>query len=278
MWEDATEGASVNGRYVVGIDGSTPSDAALAWATARAQRESAPLVLAHVRDPEAGMMGIDFARDEETRSAALLHDRLERLAGSGFEVSMVILEGSVPWALAQAVTPDDVVVVGTHKIGFLHGRVLGSRSVQIAATVPASVAVIPEVDLRFRRGVVVGVDRGETAAAVARAAAEEADARGEELVIIQALRTQGVPRADLPVGIAAAAARDAFPSLVIRSRVSGRPAAEALLDASRDKALLVLGPGSTDPSRSPIGSVTHDIVVNVNAPVLIARPRANSRV
>ena len=48
------------------------------------------------------------------------------------------------------------MVVGTHKIGFLHGRVLGSRSVQITSTVPCSVAVIPEVDLRFRRGVVGG--------------------------------------------------------------------------------------------------------------------------
>jgi nucleotide-binding universal stress UspA family protein len=53
--------------------------------------------------------------------------------------------------------------------------------------------------------------------------------------------------------------------------VSGRPPAEALLDAARDKALLVLGPGSTGPVRSPIGSVTHDVLLNVNAPVLVAR-------
>lgn len=263
----------MDGRYVVGIDGSTPSDAALKWATERARRDGAPLVLAHVRDPEAGMMGLDFAREETARATEILHDRLEQLVGSGIEVSMLMLEGPLAWALAEAVTPEDVVVVGTHKIGFLHGRVLGSRSVQVAVTVPTTVAVIPEVDLRFRRGVVVGVDRVETAAATARAAAQEADARGEELVVIQSLRATDAPRADLPVGIAAAAAREAFPSLVIRSRVSGRPAAEALLDASRDKALLVLGPGSTGPGRSPIGSVTHDVVLNVNAPVLIARPQ-----
>jgi nucleotide-binding universal stress UspA family protein len=68
------------------------------------------------------------------------------------------------------------------------------------------------------------------------------------------------------------AARERRPSLVIRTRQSTRGAAEALLDAARDKALLVLGPGSQDPDRSPIGSVLHSVLLNVNAPVIVARP------
>jgi len=262
----------MDGRYIVGVDGSSPSDAAVAWAVQRARRDGAPIVLAHVRDPEAGMMGEDFARDEERRGTDILRGVLDGLVGSGLAVSMVVLDGPLPWALAQAVTVHDVVVVGTHKIGFLHGRVLGSRSVQVAATVPCTVTVVPEVDLRFRRGVVAGIDREETAAAIARAAAAEADARGEELVIVQSVRKTRIPRSELPLATAVAAARAAYPSLQIRSRVSERPPAEALLDAARDKALLVLGPGSTDAARSPIGSVLHDVLLNVNAPVLVARP------
>ncbi|HEX7834774.1 MAG TPA: hypothetical protein VF479_04815, partial [Pseudolysinimonas sp.] len=117
-----------------------------------------------------------------------------------------------------------------------------------------------------------GVDRLDSAAEIGRVAAAEANARGEDLVVIQAEHPAGGTRQDLPVTVAVAAAREAFPSLVIRSRVSARQAAEALLDAARDKGLLVIGPGATGPYRSPIGSVLHDVLLNVNAPVLVTRP------
>lgn len=262
----------MDARYVVGVDGSSPSTAAVRWATARAVREHAPVVLAHVRDPEAGMMGEDFAREESLQNSELLSRLVGEVSATGVEVSTEVLDGPLPTALADFVTVHDVVVIGTHKTGFLHGRVLGSRSVQVASTVPCSVAVIPDIDLRFRRAVVAGVDRVETAAEIARVAATEADSRGEDLVIVQADLPRGRSRAELPLGVAVAAARDTFPSLVIRSRVSGRSPAETLLDVARDKCLLVIGPGSTSPSRSPIGSVLHDVLLNVNAPVLVTRP------
>jgi len=138
----------MNGRYVVGVDGSTPSEAALRWATERAVRQGAPLVLAHVRDPEAGMMGDDFARDEARRSSELLGRLLEQLAPTGLDVSSTVLDGPLTAGLAAFVTPADTVVIGTHKVGFLQGRVLGSRSVQIAAGVPSSVAV-PSANTRL---------------------------------------------------------------------------------------------------------------------------------
>ncbi len=259
----------MDGRYVVGVDGSSPSEAALRWAMARALREGAPMVLAHVRDPEAGMMGEDFASEESRRTTELFSRLIVQLDPSGVDVATAVLEGPIPTALADFADIQDVVVIGTHKMGFLHGRVLGSRSVQIAATVHCSVAVIPDVDLRFRRSIVAGVDRLETAAAIGRAAAAEASSRGEELVIIQAGLPARRSGAELPLDVATTAARNAFPALVVRSRVSGRPPAEALLDVARDKYLLVLGPGSVEPTRSPIGSVLHDVLLNVNAPVLI---------
>ena len=122
-------------------------------------------------------MGEDFAREESRRSSELL-SRLGAEVGSlGIDVSTTFLDGLVPTALAELVTAQDVMVVGTHKTGFLHGRVLGSKSVQIVSTVPCSVAVIPDADLSFRRGVVAGGDHIETAAFVARIAAAEADSR-----------------------------------------------------------------------------------------------------
>lgn len=187
------------------------------------------------------------------------------------EVTGLALTGSVPWELARATAPSDLLVVGTHKTGFLHGRVLGSRSVQIASAAPGCVAVIPEVDLRFRSGVVAGMDRASTAGPVAALAAEECATRGEELTLIEAA-PPGTPLQDRsPLSVGMVAVRRSHPTLVVHSRTSARSPAEALLDASRGKALLVLGPGSDSPDRSPIGSVLHDVLLNVNAPVLIAR-------
>jgi nucleotide-binding universal stress UspA family protein len=259
-------------RYVVGIDGSRPSAAALRWAIARARRDPAPFVLVHV-DEEGGVHG-DQARPGAVLTAAALATVLDELPDA--TVSVALLTGRVAGALAAAVEPDDLLVIGTGKTGFLHGRVLGSRSVQIALAAPCSVAVIPDVDLRFRRGVVAGVERNETSGMIGRAAAREASARGEELLLIQAVDRQvldriGPQRAGLAVSDAMTAARAECPDLELRSRLSSRAPAEALLDTSRERALLVLGPGSSEHPDSPIGTVLHEVLLNVNAPVLVAR-------
>lgn len=255
-------------RYVVGVDGSPPSRAAVEWASVRALRDGGQIVLAHVDEPEAGMMGRDFAVPERREGEELLATTAEHLAGRGVDVTTTLLTGPVSWSLAQAAEPSDLLVVGTHKTGFLHGRVLGSRSVQIVAAARCSVAVIPDGDMRFRRGVVAGVDGDDDGIEIARAAAAEAAARGEELSVIHAGPSHGDAR-DLHLSDAVAAVRTAFPTLVLRTRESRRGPAEALLDASRDKALLVIGPGNAE--RSPIGSVLHDVLLNLNAPALIAR-------
>lgn len=265
-------------RYVVGFDGSGPSEAALAWTIQRARQEPAPIVLVHVAEGDDGSMGKAYEDLTTRHGAALLSRKIDTLRRTHPELTVegLALEGSVAWELAGAVEPADLLVVGTHKTGFLHGRVLGSRSVQIAAAAASSVAVIPEVDLRFRRGVVAGIDRAETAAGVARVAADEAASRSDELSLMEAVSSSAPSHDRTPLAVAAVAAHDRHPALVVRSRTSTRPAAEALLDASRDKALLVLGPGSLDPRRSPIGTVLHDVLLNLNAPVIVARPAAAS--
>ena len=270
-------------RYVVAVDGSRPAEAALRWAASRSKDDGLPLVLVHVVEDEADGMGRQYEAEAARDGARLLSETADHLSATTHQlvVTTVQLTGSVPRALADFARADDVLVIGTGKTGYLHGRVLGSRSVQIAIAAACTVAVIPDVDLRFRRGVVAGVDRHSTAGSIARSAAQEATARGEELLLVQAtpdtgLRRTAAERADLALTDASSSARAAFPHLLIRTRVSERPPAEALLDIARDKALLVLGPGSLNPSRSPIGSVLHDVLLNVNAPVLISRPTDHS--
>ena len=259
----------MSGRYVVGIDGSGPSDAALEWAVQRAVRDGRSLVLAHV---DEGSRLDDLERGEGEDFLGPRADRMRRLHPR-VEVSPILAHGSAVWELARVTRHDDILVIGTHKTGYLNGRVMGSRSVQIAMATECTVAVIPDIDMRFRRGVVVGIDRPETAVALGRIAAQEAEVRAEELLLVHcAPETAGATAGfDLPISVAVEAAQQRSPTVRARSRFSERPAAGALLDAARGKALLILGPGSLDPSRSPLGSVMHDILLNANAPVLIAR-------
>src|SRR5215203_5523224 len=133
-------GRPVSGRYVVGVDGSGPGLAARSWAEARASSTGSELVLVHVRDEAA-------------------YDRLGTDDGPRNGNSHVLdVSGSVPEALARIVRAEDVLVIGTGKTGYIHGRVFGFMSMQIVSIVPCSVAVIPDLDLNFRSGVVAFVD------------------------------------------------------------------------------------------------------------------------
>ncbi|HWT34035.1 MAG TPA: hypothetical protein VN107_09730, partial [Microbacterium sp.] len=147
----------MTGRYLVADDGTATADRAREWARERSAQDAMPLVAVHVAASDAGI-----------RADA---------RGSGPEV--VTLTGRVPDALAAFAAPGDVLVLATGKTGYVHGRVSGFTSVQIAGRAASAVAVIPDVDLRFRSGVVAAVDEPETAAAIARAAAREASRRGE---------------------------------------------------------------------------------------------------
>ncbi len=260
-------------RYIVGIDGSAPSDAAVVWATTRARRDSAPLVIVHVVDAEAGLMGSEFRAEATDLGRRLLEATQSRLRAEMpmLDVQSELLEGSAPWELTRFARPDDVLVVGTHKTGFSSGRVLGSLSVQIAAASTCTVAVIPGTDVRFRRGVVAGIDREQTARHIAEIAARESVTRGDELTLLHAGHPgEGGVLDDGPLQTALAHVRATYPDLIVQARRSTRAPSAALLDASHSKALLVIGPGSTGVDRSPIGTVVHEVLLNANAPVLVA--------
>ena len=255
-------------RCVVGFDDSDPSRAALRWALTR----GLPVVLAHVIDPEMGMMGDDYLSEERRRGAELVAATLAalHLEDVGPKVDVALLEGPVAWALAEYCDPGDLLVVGTHKTGFLHGRVLGSRSVEIGMLARSDVMVIPHAELRFRSGVVAGVEREPALAAVVEAAASEAAERAEELLLIHSTAQTGHREGQLLLAEALAMVREIAPDLVVRSRLSNRAPSELLLDAGRERALLVVGTGGRDRTRSPIGSVLHDILLNITAPTRIA--------
>ena len=245
-------------RLAIGWDATGPGRAALGWALAHG---ASVTIVGVVPDgcPPADWSAAAFALDEIVRrsGAENVDVRIDRR----------VVQGDVAWALADSLEPGETLVIGTHKTGFVSGRVRGSRSIQVAALVRQPLVVVPEVDLRFRTGVVVGVRDADEAAVLGMIAGREAAARRGEVLVLHA--QPGPP--DAATRAMLAVARDAATAagVIARSRSVQRDPADALLDAARTSALLVMGAPMPGGRRSPIASTVHDVLLNANAPVLL---------
>ena len=260
-------------QIVVGVDGSGPSRAALGWALARAHDVGAPVLLAHVVDDEWGLAGPDVSALDADQGRLMLDEALSvaRDFMPSLELSSRLVHGSPAWELVGLATKDDLLVVGTHKTGYLNGRVLGTRSVVVASVAPCSVVVVPDATAHGRQGILVGVAAGGSSDAAVVAGALEARRLRQDLTLLHAVPA-GADDGAAGLAAAAALAMATVPGLAVRSRLSRRRPAEALLDASRTAVMLVLGPSRREPVNAGfLGSVTHEVLLNITTTVMVAR-------
>jgi nucleotide-binding universal stress UspA family protein len=265
--------------YVVGIDGSTASRAALDWAVPRAVADDVPVRLVHVIDDEAGMLGEDYRRQAEQGglqilSAAALEAR-EKYPSARITSSSV--HGTVPWDLSHDAGPQDVLVIGTHRGTSARDHVLGSRSVQIASITPATLVVVPAAPHFATGPVVVGVGLREPDGPAVVRGAHEAGRAGLPLVLVVATGgTERVPErgklARARLTEAENTAREIAAGVEIATHLSTDEPSRALLNSGFSASLVVLGPSRTfGMGVSPIGTVTQSVLLNTYCPVLITR-------
>ncbi len=276
---------------MVGVDSSGPGRAALAFAARQAAATGCRLELVHVIDFEAeavlGARGADALR----RSGLQLLEAAEgqvRALDLPVPVRTRLGSGNPMWELVAASVGAELVVVGTHKTGFIRGRVFGSRSLFLAAAARCPVAVVPLSDAAPRRGITIGFDASPASFAALRFAAATALATCAELTIIRALVSAGhhgesdavrqhreqvqQRTAAAMLLVAESAARESAKELAIRTRiVRSSSAAEVLVGASAHAELLVLGAGREQekthyPALSPTG---HDMLMNLLGPAVI---------
>jgi nucleotide-binding universal stress UspA family protein len=254
---------------LVGADGSVASRAALTWAIDRARHTRDDVVLLTVVDDEWGAVGgsalAELKRTAEERAEREL--AFARDLGDGLQVVSTVSVGSPMLALAEAGREADLVVVGTHKVGYFHGHALGSRSLQLASVSIAPSAVVPVTSWRGRSGVAVGVADGVDSDDAVRFAAREASRLGEPLVLLRAADDDA---ARSGIGDRAASLVAAVhPEVAVEVRSTADPASGALIGISRRAVLTVTGRRVPRSGFLPLGRTNTDLLMNLAGPVVV---------
>jgi nucleotide-binding universal stress UspA family protein len=273
-------------RVIVAVDGGPASRAALDWSLARAGTVPVHLELTTVVDlgwsPVRGPED-DFqpAYERALADAAAYADRSD----AGVKTTSIVRRGSPVDELVRASVGADLLVVGTNKTGVLVGAVHGTLPLRLAAHAGCPVAVVPAGWSDGGDCIVVGVEDDATLDAPLAAAAAEAETAGLPLILVHAWSipaTLGVDfGASVPfdslveahsdiLGRAVARITATHPDLTVTSQLMQGAAAPALVAAAASAALLVVGThGRGAVAGLILGSVSHDVLLNMPCPVLV---------
>jgi nucleotide-binding universal stress UspA family protein len=274
-------GRSPERRIVLGYDGSAGAQHALRWAAERAARSGLAVEVVHAR-------AVHLVEDihpplDETVQAAVSWLR----ARGDLEVREPRNDpGPAAEVLLRHSEGAETVVMGARGGGGFAGLRLGSVADQVAAHAPCPAVV---VRASTGQGVVVGVDGSPVSERAVAFAFSEADRTGQPLTAVHAwvpwyADAQGVDLADdLPgadreaalLGERLAGWRERFPDVELRQRVLSVHPSAALVEASADAALVVVGSHGRGGFRGMVlGSVSRALLHHAACTVAVVRPGA----
>ena len=283
--------SSLLDAVVVGFDGSTGSEQALAWAAREARRRGRRLHVIHVwLPPPLVPAGLSFPHMPD--SEAILDDAVAR-AGSIWPdgtVTAQALPGPVDAAFIDASLEADTVVVGAPCHRRQAYRDFGSSAWQVAIHALCPVVVVPETtDPCDHRAVVVGVDGSagsDRAVAYAFSSASESDM---EVVAVYGWRPGDVSAYSTTVWSATARAEQQrvhadrlsgwlapatarYPGVRVRPVAVRQDPVAAILHEGLNARLIVVGSRGRDGVRGLLlGSVGMGLLREATCPVAVIR-------
>ncbi|MFE6281553.1 universal stress protein [Streptomyces sp. NPDC057877] len=278
---------------VVGVDGSEPSLRAVDWAADEAARRGVPLrvVYATLWERYEGAAhghgtGRARLRGEDVTDAAV---RRAEARQPDLKVTAEVVPEEPEYVLVHEARQACAVVVGTRGHGGFAGALLGSVSVTVAAHAHCPVIVVRGgAQARTGAGIVVGVGDGAETAATVRYAVEAARVRKAPVEAVRAwrrpAREAGPPLLaggppDLSYGEQAArtldeALRDVPADVELLRRIVEGHARRALVDASQDAALVVVGARRRGGRFGlQLGRVAHAVLHHAACPVVVVPQR-----
>ena len=285
---------------VVGIDGTSGGDAALAWATDFAARRRAPLKL--VRAVDLFIYDGHLGPSQDVRLRDQVHDaaarHLERALGAvcaahpELEVTSLVVGDDPTALLLEESEGADLMVLGSRGAGGFGEIVAGSTAMQVSTHAHCTVVTVPPGyrSGESRRCVVVGVDGSAVSEAAIEYAFREASETRQPLVAVHAWVDPatrapglGLPPVNDPVAVteqqdvslaeSLAGWSEKYPDVTVERRTVRDLPVRALTDTSRDARLLVVGCRGRGAVRSLLlGSVSHGVLHRATCPVAVVRP------
>ncbi len=222
--------------------------------------------------------------------------RIRSVSGA-IEVTMSTGIGSPAALLVEASRTAQLVVVGARGRGGLAIAFLGSTSLDVAAHAHCPVTVVrtlpPTSDPG--EGVVVGHDSSDLSDAALGEAFRQADQQSVPLTVVHTwtieyadtgmvvldtneLRSRLGDQVTAATEEAVAAWSEKYPQVRVRTRVLDQHPVSALVDASRDAALVVVGSRGLGGFRGMVlGSVSQGVLHEAHCPVMVVRPQGEDR-
>lgn len=281
-------------RVVVGVDGSTESENALRWAAAHAETRGLGLTVLAAQRPFAGSRvgglvnklagGEEWSSVEEglRESCARLSERF-----NGLDVESQVLPATPAEALIDASASAALVVIGTRGLGGVKAKLLGSVADAVVTGARGPVVVVSdEYDAPPAAPIVVGIADADGAENALRFAAGEALAQDRPLRGVRVWERTAMPAAGDPAETGATAgvvsretalaqramtalAKD-FPGLRHEVQVVRGDPAQALIQASYDAALVVVGKrGLGSVAGMVLGSTSRALLARASCPAAV---------
>lgn len=290
---------------VVGVDGSEPSLLAADLAAEEANRREVPLEIVYALPPPTLPAGsppdlvpvvavgspTDHVRHEQAEQ--LLGDAARRVRRTYPDQPVItrLRDGFPAELLTDASRHAGLLVVGHRGTGGFTDLLLGSVAVQLANHAACPVIIV-RGSLRPEAPVVVGVDGSEGSRWAAEFAAETArthqvpllvryaQPRGPGWPVEQAQAGMPPPGASEEVEEILTALAERYPELTIRPEVdTEHPAHEALVAASREARLLVVGARGLGGFRGLLlGSVSQALIHHAECPVAVVGPASREQI
>ena len=253
--------SGVFNSVVVGLDGSAASEQAVPLAL-RLRADDGQLVALSVAEIHlAAHAGLDSPGWESTLIAAA-QEISAKWADELADVPNVVVrtvDGRPADVLLRQIenAKADLIAVGAGRGGRATGFIFGSTATRITRESPCSVLVSREtVDVeRFPERIIVGVDGSAPAASAEALAFALGDAYGSDVRRLMATGDEHLN-----------------PDQMVRAELDAREPVAALVDASREAGLLVVGSRGLR-GLAALGSVAERVAHRAACPVLIVREK-----
>jgi nucleotide-binding universal stress UspA family protein len=202
-------------------------------------------------------------------------------AAPGVEVQTSLVYGYPSVHLFDISAGEEMLVVGSRGLGGFMGLLVGSVSLELAATADCPVAVIRS-DEHPDGPVLVAID-GSGSAAALEDACTLASVTGADLKVVHVehapagyrmLRdpVDSYPTGEALLDAAISTARGLAPGVIVeRQLLTDTSIPRAILDASQDARITVVGTKGHGLIRGTIGSTAHAVLHHAKGPILISR-------